>query len=79
MCYNLLTMEAISVYKWTYQTELGAITIGANDIYITYLKNFDDCFGIFQETDLIKNAFLQLSDYLTGSLRENLGSVNNYV
>ena len=58
------------MYKWTYQTELGVITIGANDTHITYLKNFDECAGNFQETDLIKNAFLQLADYLTGSLRE---------
>jgi len=58
------------MYKWTYQTELGAITIGANDTHITYLKNFDGCSGSFQETDLIKNAFLQLVDYLTDSLRE---------
>ena len=58
------------MYKWTYQTELGAITIGANETHITYLKNFDECFGIFQEIELIKNAYLQLVDYLTGTLRE---------
>ena len=51
-------------YKWTYQTEIGAITIGANDNSITYLKTHDTCEGEFKETDLIRDAYLQLMEYL---------------
>ena len=58
------------MYKWTYSMELGEITIGASDTAITYLKNFDEYLGDFQETDLIKTAYMQLVDYLSGKLRE---------
>jgi len=54
------------VHKWTYQTEIGAITIGANVNSITYLKTHDACTGEFKETDLIRKAYLQLVEYLSG-------------
>ena len=57
------------MYKWTYETELGAITIGAHETAITYLKNFDECPGELRETDLIKTAYDRLVDYLAGKLR----------
>ena len=55
------------MYKWTYQTELGEMTIGATKNSITYLKNHDTCEGEFKETDLIKKAYLQLAEYLSGN------------
>jgi len=58
------------MYKWTYQTELGAITIGANTNSITYLKAHDTCVGEFRETDLIREAYLQLTEYLLGKRRD---------
>ena len=54
------------MYKWTYQTEIGAITIGANSSSITYLKAHDLCDGEFKETDLIRAAYSQLVEYLSG-------------
>ena len=54
------------MHKWTYQTEIGAITIGANVNSITYLKTHDACTGEFKETDLIRKAYLQLVEYLSG-------------
>jgi len=54
------------MYKWTYQTELGVITIGATDSSITYLKNHDTYIGEFKETNLIKKAHSQLTQYLMG-------------
>ena len=56
----------IAMYKWTYQTEFGAITIGANMNSITYLKTYDTYEGEFKETDLIQRAFLQLREYFSG-------------
>lgn len=57
------------MYKWTYQTEIGAVTIGANTNSITYLKTNDTYEGEFKETDLIRKAYLQLVAYLSGKLR----------
>jgi len=54
------------VYKWTYETEIGAVTIGANTNSITYLKTNDTCEGEIKETDLIRKAYLQLVEYLSG-------------
>ena len=54
------------MYKWTYQTEIGAITIGANTNAITYLKTHDTCEGELKETELIQKAYLQLVAYLSG-------------
>jgi len=54
------------MYKWTYQTEIGAMTIGANSTSITYLKPCDTCEGEFKETDLIRAAYLQLVEYFSG-------------
>ena len=54
------------MYKWTYQTKIGTMTIGANDHHITYLKAHDTCEGEFKETKLIKEAYLQLAAYLSG-------------
>ena len=54
------------MYKWTYQTKFGAITIGANINSITYLKTYDTYQGEFKETDLIQRAYLQLSEYFAG-------------
>ena len=58
------------MYKWTYQTEVGAITIGANMNSITYLKTHDTCEGEFKETDLIQKAYSQLAQYLAGERRD---------
>jgi methylated-DNA-[protein]-cysteine S-methyltransferase len=54
------------MYKWTYQTEIGEITIGANRNSITYLKTNATCAGEVKETDLIRDAYLQLNEYLSG-------------
>lgn len=58
------------MYKWTYQTQIGTITIGANMNSITYLQARDTCVGEFKETDLIKEAHLQLVAYLSGDRRD---------
>ena len=58
------------MYKWTYQTEIGLITIGANNNSITYLKTSDICDGELKETDLIKAAYLQLAEYLSGKRQD---------
>lgn len=58
------------MYKWTYQTEMGAVTIGADTNSITYLKMHDDCCGEVKETDLIKKAYLQLMAYFSGKRRD---------
>jgi len=58
------------MYKWTYQTRIGDITIGANDNGITYLKTHDTYFGESCETDLIREAYLQLDEYLDGKRRD---------
>jgi len=60
----------IVMYKWTYQTEIGAITIGADDDSIIYLKNHDTCVGEFKETELICKAYSQLAEYLLGKRRD---------
>ena len=62
--------DVLVVYKWTYQTEIGPITIGANDHSITYLKTSDTCVGELKETELIKNAYLQLAEYLSGNRQD---------
>ena len=54
------------MYKWTYQTKLGTITIGATTTSITYLKTHDACNGELRETDLILKAHHQLNEYLEG-------------
>jgi len=54
------------MYKWTYETDIGSVTIGANDGGITYLKTFDACDGEMRETELIREAYLQLTAYLAG-------------
>ena len=56
------------MYKWTYQTDIGEITIGANANSITYLKTYDVFSGEFKETELIQDAYLQLVGYLSGKL-----------
>ena len=56
-------------YKWTYQTKIGTVTIGENVNSITYLKTHDTCVGEFRETDLIRKAYLQLTEYLDGERR----------
>ena len=58
------------MYKWTYKTKIGALTIGANANSITYLKVHDACVGEFEETDLIRKAFLQIEEYLDGKRRD---------
>lgn len=58
------------MYKWTYQTKIGTITIGATVNSITYLKTHDTYLGEFKETDLIQQAYLQLIDYLSGNLHD---------
>jgi len=59
----------ITLYKWTYCTEFGAITIGANVNSISYLKTHDAYDGEFKETDLIRKAYLQLDEYFAGKRR----------
>jgi len=58
------------MYKWTYETKIGAITIGANVNSIIYLKTHDACDGEFKETDLIRNAHSQLEEYLNSKRRD---------
>jgi len=58
------------MYKWTYKTKFGDITIGATDNSITYLKTHDTDNGEFRETELIRKAHLQLKEYLEGQ-RQN--------
>ena len=58
------------MYKWTYQTTFGTITIGANVNSITYLKTHDSYVGEFKETDLIQKAYSQLVEYLSGARRD---------
>jgi len=58
------------MYKWIYETKIGAITIGANVHSITYLKTHDACVGEFSETNLIRKAYLQLEEYLSGQRRD---------
>ena len=58
------------MYKWTYQTEIGNITIGANDQGVTYLRTHDTYEGAFEETELIQKAYGQLLEYLDGHRRE---------
>jgi len=58
------------MYKWTYTTEIGLVTIGASDRGITYLKTFDDYKGEMRETELIQQTYSQLTAYLAGRLRE---------
>ncbi|MCL1990784.1 MAG: methylated-DNA--[protein]-cysteine S-methyltransferase [Defluviitaleaceae bacterium] len=57
------------MYKWTYETEVGVVTIGANKHSITYLKLHDTSIGAFKETVLIRQAYLQLEAYLRGECR----------
>ncbi|MCL2560044.1 MAG: methylated-DNA--[protein]-cysteine S-methyltransferase [Turicibacter sp.] len=54
------------MYKWTYQTEVGAVTIGADAHSITYLKTHDAYAAELKESALIKKAYLQLTEYLSG-------------
>ena len=54
------------MYKWTYDTEIGLITIGADDQSIIYLKTVDACEGLAQVTPLIQKAYEQLVAYLAG-------------
>lgn len=58
------------MYKWTYATKIGNVTIGASDHHITYLKTHDACEGKFKETPLIQKAYGQLLEYLGVSRRE---------
>lgn len=60
----------MTVYKWTYQTVLGAVTIGATDDHIAYLKMHDACGGEFKETEIIQTAHLQLMAYLSGKRQD---------
>jgi len=55
------------MYKWTYQTEIGNVTIGASDHHITYLKTHDTLTAERKETPLIQKAYDQLLEYLGGS------------
>ena len=58
------------MYKWTYQTKMGAMTIGATAHGITYLQTQDTYVGEFKETHLIQKAHSQLVAYLSGNLRD---------
>jgi len=58
------------MYKWTYQTEIGEVTIGADCSHITYLKMHDAYVAEFKETDLIQKTYSQLLEYLSGSRKD---------
>ena len=53
--------------KFTYETDIGDITIGASDAAITHINLHADAVpGEIGETPLIKEAYVQLCDYLAG-------------
>jgi len=58
------------MYKWTFETNIGFLTIGAHDQAITYLKTTDDIDATPKKTPLITTAYEQLTRYLDGDLRE---------
>jgi len=58
------------MYKWTYKTEIGDITIGTNDHRIIYLKTCDKLVAERKETPLIQKAYGQLLEYLGGNRTE---------
>lgn len=53
---------------YTYKTDIGSLNITADNFYIRYLSIGKYKFSnhIYNETELINNAFLQINEYLAG-------------
>ena len=53
---------------YTYKTDIGSLNITADNFYIRYLSigKYKYSNHIYNETELINNAFLQINEYLAG-------------
>lgn len=62
---------SVSLYFQIYETELFSLTIAGNETAITHILfgKKTDFFGIRQETELIKEAYRQITEYLAGRLK----------
>ena len=57
------------IYQYTYNTELGSVTFAEEDGALLAISTHRSVEGVYQETTLIKKAYLQLTEYLNGERR----------
>ena len=57
------------IYHYTYNTELGSVTFAEEDGALLAISTHRSVEGVYQETTLIKKAYLQLTEYLNGERR----------
>ena len=57
------------IYHYTYNTELGFVTFAEEDGALLAISTHRSVEGVYQETTLIKKAYLQLAEYLNGERR----------